>query len=58
VVQKAFSLIENYLIRKVVNGQNILIGKDPWISCENKHLLLDLLIIELNNQGFFYLNQI
>jgi hypothetical protein len=36
---KLFSLIGNWLIWKVGDGADILIGKYPWIKCKGKHIL-------------------
>jgi hypothetical protein len=54
----AVPLIGDKLLWKVRNRRNILISKNPWISSENNHLLPDPIIHTLNNQGFFFLNQI
>jgi hypothetical protein len=54
----AFPLIGNWLIWKVGNGVDIIIGKDPWIEFQGKHILPKPIIQDLNNAGFFHLQQI
>jgi hypothetical protein len=49
---KFFPIIGDWLIWKVGKGSNILIGKDPWIGCSNKHMLPEALILSLNQRGF------
>jgi hypothetical protein len=36
----------------------MLIKRDLWILCNNNHILLELSIQNINQGGFFFLNQI
>lgn len=57
-ILNAFPLIEKWLIWKIRNGSKFLLGKDPWIGCNENHVLSDNLVHALNGGGFFYLSQV
>jgi hypothetical protein len=55
---KASPLIGNWFIWKIGNGEDVLIGRYPWIECKGKHLLLEQVIHEINNARFSHLHHI
>ena len=55
---KAFEVIRNGLAWRVGNGQQFIIGKDPWAGCGMSHLLSDPLKNFLQREGLTFLSQV
>ena len=55
---KSFSLIESSLTWDVGNGENVQIGRDPWLGSEHHHVLPVEVINALALRGISTLNQL
>jgi len=55
---EAFQVIEQGLSWKVGNGENIRIGRDPWVGCSENFALSPGLIRHLASKGIVYLKQV
>lgn len=55
---EAFQVIEQGLSWKVGNGENIHIGRDPWVGCSENFALSHGLIRHLASKGIVYLKQV
>eukprot|EP00253_Pinus_taeda_P015506 PITA_15506 len=55
---EAFKVIEQGLSWQVGRGENVKIGKDPWVGCNDRYALPQGLITHLETKGLFFLNQI
>eukprot|EP00253_Pinus_taeda_P008825 PITA_08825 len=53
-----FSIIEQGLAWKVGDGQNVRIGRDPWVGCNDLYALSQGLLDQLDNRGIYTLNQV
>lgn len=54
----AFKIIEQGLSWQVGNGENIRIGRDPWVGCNENYDIPPGLIRYLESKGILYLNQV
>ena len=52
---KGFFLIENWLAWLVGSKKNVILGVDPWIGSEDKHIFSTGLKIFLNVKGLYHL---
>lgn len=50
-IVKSFPLLESNLAWRVGNGQKLRIGQDPWIGCEQQHLLPAHITEQLGQSG-------
>ena len=57
-VVKSFSLIESSLTWDVGSGENVQIGRDPWMGSEQYHILPAAVINALALRGISTLNQL
>lgn len=48
-------LLGKWKVWKLGNGQNIKLGVDPWIGCENKHILSEGIGEKLSQKGITHL---
>eukprot|EP00253_Pinus_taeda_P029860 PITA_29860 len=55
---EAFKVIEQGFSWQVGNGENVKIGRDPWVGCNDRYALPQGLIRHLETKGFFNLHQI
>lgn len=55
---EAFKVIEQSLASQVGNGENLRIGKDPWVGCNEKIALALGLIRHLESKGILFLSQV
>jgi len=55
---EAFKDIEQGLAWQVGNGENVRIGRDPWVGCNESFALSPELNAHLDSKGIFGLNQI
>ena len=55
---EAFKVIEQGLAWQVGNGENLRIGKDPWVRCNEKFALSLGLIRHLESKGILFLGQV
>jgi len=54
----AFPLIETNLAWAVGNGENLQVGKDPWMASGLHHILPNNVIQALRQRGIIYLSQL
>eukprot|EP00253_Pinus_taeda_P008007 PITA_08007 len=54
----AFLVIEKGLAWKVGDGQNVRIGRDPWVGCNASYALTPSLLRHLGSKGIYTLNQV
>jgi hypothetical protein len=54
----AFPLIGNWIIWKIGNGDQVLIGIDSWIGCKENHKTPTHLIHKLHRNGLYTLKQV
>jgi len=57
-VIKSFHVLDSHLAWDVGNGGRLRIGEDPWVGCEQQHILPRPLIEQLRDRGIFYLSQL
>lgn len=55
---EAFKVIEQGLAWQIGNGENLKIGKDPWVGCNEKYALSPGLIRHLESKGIRHLSQV
>ena len=55
---KSFHLIESKLAWDIGNGEQVLIGRDPWVGSFHQHVLPDDVVEALRHNGFTTLNQL
>eukprot|EP00253_Pinus_taeda_P033361 PITA_33361 len=55
---EAFKVIEQGLSWQVGSGENVKIGRDPWVGCNEHYALSQGLIRHLETKGFLHLHQI
>eukprot|EP00253_Pinus_taeda_P006972 PITA_06972 len=55
---EAFHVIEQGLAWKVGDGQNVRIGRDPWVGCNASYALSPGLLRHLGSKGIITLNQV
>jgi hypothetical protein len=58
VVVKTFHILESNLVWNVGNGQNLKVGKDPWLGSAQQHLLPNHLIELLGHRGIHTLSHL
>eukprot|EP00253_Pinus_taeda_P015021 PITA_15021 len=58
VTSEAFKVIEQGLSWQVGRGDNVRIGKDPWVGCNERYALSQGLIRHLESKGILLLHQI
>eukprot|EP00253_Pinus_taeda_P024520 PITA_24520 len=54
----AFKIIEKGLSWQIGSGENIRIGRDPWVGYNKNYALSPSLIRHLASKGFWYLNRV
>ena len=52
-VVMSFLVIETNLAWNIDNGRSLRIGEDPWIGCDNRHLLLNRMVAALQEMGSY-----
>eukprot|EP00253_Pinus_taeda_P018177 PITA_18177 len=57
-IVEAFKVIEQALAWQIGNGENLRIGKDPWVGCNGNFALSPGLIRHLESKGILHLRQI
>jgi len=55
---ESFKVIEQGLAWKIGNGNNVKIGKDPWVGCNENYALPTGLVHHLENKGILFLSQV
>eukprot|EP00253_Pinus_taeda_P007836 PITA_07836 len=55
---ETFKVIEQGLSWQVGSGENVKIGRDPWVGCNDRYALSPGLIRHLDSKGIFHLHQI
>eukprot|EP00253_Pinus_taeda_P023807 PITA_23807 len=55
---ESFRVIEQGLAWKIGNGQNVKIGKDPWVGCNMNYALSPGLTQHLESRGIYFLYQV
>eukprot|EP00253_Pinus_taeda_P030442 PITA_30442 len=55
---ESFKIIEKGLAWQVGNGENLRIGRDPWVGCNDLFALSPGLLAHLNTKGIHRLSQI
>eukprot|EP00253_Pinus_taeda_P027771 PITA_27771 len=55
---EAFKVIEQGLSWQVGCGENVKIGRDPWVGCNERYALSQGLIRHLESKGILHLHQI
>eukprot|EP00253_Pinus_taeda_P012859 PITA_12859 len=55
---EAFKVIEQGLAWNIGNGENLRVGKDPWVGCNEKYAFSPGLINHLESKGILFLSQV
>eukprot|EP00253_Pinus_taeda_P025786 PITA_25786 len=55
---EAFSVIEQGLAWKIGDGRHCMIGRDPWVGCNEAYALSPGLLRHLDHKGIYTLNQV
>eukprot|EP00253_Pinus_taeda_P022819 PITA_22819 len=51
-------VVKRKYIDLIGNGENLRVGKDPWVGCNEKYALSPGLISHLESKGILYLSQV
>ena len=57
-VVKSFGIIEAKLAWQIGNGRKLRVGEDPWVVCNQEHILWDGTVRALRLRSIFFLYQL